>query len=155
MRILHARKLDQEAVAGSSYPLPLDHRLGDAELVDSVPDGLFGLFDRLITDLKGHVGLDRQDVLAVTGRRGPIGEVLLDDGLHVPLFFEIVVVHHDLVVTGTVDSIVFYAGLFHLLFHLENGLIGHDLDGVIGLHLENQMHTALEIEAKLDFLFNG
>ena len=47
-RILHARELDQDAVLA----LLLDGRLGDAELVDAVADGLEPLAHRQVADVR-------------------------------------------------------------------------------------------------------
>ena len=74
--IIHAGQLDENAVALET--LALDQRLGDAELVDPVVDGLQPLAHRLVADLPLDVGLEGQGPALRTGGEIVVREVVAD-----------------------------------------------------------------------------
>ena len=58
--------------------LPRDQRLGNAELVDAVADGLHGLGDRIVLELAARGVLQREGPLAAAGAVGPVRQEALD-----------------------------------------------------------------------------
>ena len=67
--IVDAGKLQHDAARAE--PLSLDHRLGDAEGVDPVADGLLGLAHRLLADVVVLLRLAREDQGLRGGGVGP------------------------------------------------------------------------------------
>ena len=150
-RILHARELHQDAVLA----LLLDGRLGDAELVDAVADGLEPLAHRQIADVLGLARLERQhhaaggligflpveggqDLVGRLHRRVPAlrrGELEDELGGAAPLD------------PRDADAALLQLGLRGVPRPLDLGF-----EGLVHVHPEDQMDAPLEVQAQVDRL---
>ena len=146
-----AGQLDQDLVA--VVALLRDARLGDAQLVDAPLDRLARLDDRFVAQVHLDVRLHRERVGAADARtavevrlhvvRGrPERRVLrLGNALHV----EVCRIVGQQIGDGDV-------GLLQRLAQLLHRLLGLDLQRIVGLDAQHEMHAALEVEPELELL---
>gem|GEM_PF-7000977 len=149
--IVHSGELDHDLV----LPLALDERLGYAELVDAVPDGLHCLDDGLVLE-KGH-GRRLQGKRDPVGheRSVPVAGVLRDQVPGLDLLIHIQ--------AGEDEAARLFLGrgrepdgvFLEQVGESDDFLVGFAVEGVVGHDLEDQMDASLEIQAELDFSLSG
>src|SRR5581483_7464220 len=151
--IIHAGKLDQNLILAKT--VFLNNRLTDAELIDSIANGLDGLLDRAILDIGQcrRLHRDRPGILG-TGVSVIFRQAIADDGAHIGTGFRRDTLDDDLV--GSIDRIglgdldvVDLLGAKIFLQALDR-IIGVGIDGVVYLHLQDEVGASLEIEAEVD-----
>ncbi len=157
--IIDAGKLDQYLVIAKA--VFLNHRLGDAKLVDTVADGFDRLLDgarlerqqhvRLEGDGPGISGARDQVVFAETGpemteRRSPAEPDInpaQGDALRI-------IAAGSSLRMSPIGDVLFLQRILEPL----DGLIGFGVDGVVDLDLKDQVGPAAKVKAEMDVLLN-
>jgi len=146
-----ARQLDENRIASAA----LDDRLRKAELVDAVAHGLERLLDREFFDavdllLRQRVlELPRGDVGAdpLVGRKAVLHDS--DDLVGLPALGELDRDRSTAVARYPGDRNV---GALELTLQILDAALDAEFDGLLGLHLEDEVHAALQVEAEADRL---
>ena len=146
--VVDAGELDDDPLRA----LPLDERLGDAELVDAVADGLPDLVDGLVLEELDDRRLQGEGQLVPGEGVIPVPRVLVDE---VPgLAFLVRGGPGEDEPAGPLLGGRLEGDVVLLEQLLEPGdlLVGFDVDGVVGDDLEDQVDAALEVQAELDLV---
>ena len=161
-RILHSRKLDEDAVGAN----PLDSRLGDAHLVDAAADDLDALLDRSVGAVADAVLAERHaDVARRSGRHRNVGRgraakddrgdrhgELLQEAHRLGLAGRIAQIDHDGIVVQAHRG-RFDASLAQLAPSLAEEALQTLLHEGAHVDLEHEMRSAAKIQAERDLLF--
>ena len=148
-RVLHARQLHDDALGA----LLLDDRLGHAQLVDAIAEDLDVLRDRAVLDALLRLGLQAGDepqvaAAAIGFAELQVGVVLLDGHARLHAFGLVLEAHDD------VAAFARDAGILDLFLAQQRPQVGRVavaglFDGRLHVDLQQEVHAAAEIEAKV------
>ena len=158
-RIVDAGKLHENLVIAQA--VLLNHRLGDAELVDAVADGFDRLFDGALLERVEHRRLQRRRSRSCpapeTRSYSPNWSVI--ERAQIAGGADIDATQGDALRIGNRIELEDVAKgdvlLLQRVLEPLDGLIGFGVDRVVYLHLKNQVGSAAQVKSEMDVLLNA